>query len=205
MMCTVKEAAVPKAATVGVLHLYHIGSRAAASDQKAARYPPSRLRRRCFCLSVVECDTWLLLTCLCSHTNPSLVFSMSSTTSTIVKVGCSLLGGAALLYVTKRLWEKKGTTASKECYFVGIDLGATNAKAGVVKDDGELIATSSEPLSDYSDTGVVRSLVKVCNNALEAAGLKWSDIGEIGIGSPGTIDFDVVYYTYRLFIEWHCY
>ncbi|KAK8790165.1 hypothetical protein WA538_001449 [Blastocystis sp. DL] len=115
---------------------------------------------------------------------------MSSTTSTIVKVGCSLLGGAALLYVTKRLWEKKGTTASKECYFVGIDLGATNAKAGVVKDDGELIATSSEPLSDYSDTGVVKSLVKVCNNALEAAGLKWSDIGEIGIGSPGTIDFD---------------
>ena len=90
--------------------------------------------------------------------------------------------------------------------YVGIGCAGTiDAKAGVVKDDGELIATSSEPLSDYSDTGVVRSLVKVCNNALEAAGLKWSDIGEIGIGSPGTIDFDVVYYTYRLFIEWHCY
>ena len=52
MMCTVKEAAVPKAATVGVLHLYHLGSRAAASDQKAARYPPSRLRRRRLCLII---------------------------------------------------------------------------------------------------------------------------------------------------------
>lgn len=50
MMCTVKEAAVPKAATVVFLEVCHIGSRAAAYDQKAARYPPSRLRRRCFCL-----------------------------------------------------------------------------------------------------------------------------------------------------------
>lgn len=130
---------------------------------------------------------------------------MSSTASTIVKVGCSILGGAALLYATKRLWEKKETTASKKCYFVGIDLGATNAKAGVVSNDGELIATSSEPLSDYSDTGVVKSLVKVSTNALEAAGLKWSDIGEIGIGSPGTIDFDVTRCFHRLQVERRCY
>ena len=52
MMCTVKEAAVPKAATVVFLEVCHIGSRAAAYDQKAARYPPSRLRRRRLCLIV---------------------------------------------------------------------------------------------------------------------------------------------------------
>lgn len=50
MMCTVKEAAVPKAATVAFDVLSYLGSRAAPYDQKAARYPPSRLRRRCFCL-----------------------------------------------------------------------------------------------------------------------------------------------------------
>ena len=107
---------------------------------------------------------------------------MSSTASTIVKVGCSILGGAALLYATKRLWEKKETAASKKAYFVGIDLGATNAKAGVVNDNGELIATSSEPLSDYSDTGVVKSLVKVSTTALEAAGLKDFIETKFGVG-----------------------
>ena len=51
-MCTVKEAAVPKAATVAFDVLSYLGSRTAPYDQKAARYPPSRLRRRCFCLII---------------------------------------------------------------------------------------------------------------------------------------------------------
>ena len=52
MMCTVKEAAVPKAATVAFDVLSYLGSRAAPYDQKAARYPPSRLRRRRLCLII---------------------------------------------------------------------------------------------------------------------------------------------------------
>ena len=69
--------------------------------------------------------------------------------------------------------------------------GATNAKASVVRDDGELISFSSEPLTDYTDKGVVDTLVKVATTAVENAGLKFTDVCEIGVGSPGTIDFDV--------------
>ena len=116
---------------------------------------------------------------------------MSDTYANIVKVGSLIVGGLFIGYVTKKMLERKGKKTQVELYFVGIDLGATNAKAGVVNDNGELIAVATEPLSDYSDMGVVKSLVDVGSRAVSDAKLKWSDICEIGVGSPGTIDFDV--------------
>ena len=108
-----------------------------------------------------------------------------------MKVGSLLVGGLFIGYVTKKMLENKNKKSQKERYFVGIDLGATNAKVGVVNDNGELISVVSEPLSDYSDMGVVKSLVDVSSKAISEVGLKWSDICEIGVGSPGTIDFEV--------------
>ena len=121
---------------------------------------------------------------------------MSDTTSNIVKIGSAIIGAALLGYVSKKTADRFFKTSKKQHYFVGIDLGATNAKAGVVNDDGELLAVFSEPLDDYSDKGVVASLVSVATKAVEEAGLNWSKIAEIGVGSPGTIDFDVIFHSY---------
>ena len=118
-------------------------------------------------------------------------FAMSGTNSNIVKIGGAIIGAVLLGYASKKAADRFFKGSKKPRYLVGIDLGATNAKAGVVNDDGELLAVFSEPLDDYSDKGVVASLVKVATKAVEEAGLTWSKIAEIGVGSPGTIDFDV--------------
>lgn len=118
--------------------------------------------------------------------------SMSDKTKTILQVGGALFATALLGYGVKHYFENSKKKEKCERYFVGIDLGATNAKAGVVNDEGELLATASQPLTDYTDKGVVSSLVEVAAKAVTEAGLKWSDISEIGVGSPGTIDFDVI-------------
>ena len=128
---------------------------------------------------------------------------MSDNTKTILQVGGALVATALLGYGVKHFFESSKRKEQREHYFVGIDLGATNAKAGVVNDEGELLATASQPLTDYTDKGVVSSLVEVATKAVTDAGLKWSDISEIGVGSPGTIDFDVTFF-HLFHLEWCC-
>lgn len=129
---------------------------------------------------------------------------MNNNTVELIKIGGLALGGILLGYITKKLYDRK-STKSTDHFFVGIDLGATNAKAGVVNDKGELLATASHPLTDYTDKGVVKALVEVASEAVKEAGLEWKQITEIGVGSPGTIDFDVYTDYLCLYIEWCCY
>ena len=95
-----------------------------------------------------------------------------------------------------KLFSKKHCCAKKEVkteeakYFIGIDLGATNAKAGVVDKEGNLIAHASSRLENYEFEPVVDALVDACKKALVEAHLTFADITAIGVGSPGCIDFD---------------
>ena len=116
-----------------------------------------------------------------------------SNSGTIAKVSVLAAGGVLLGYAVKKLLEKKSCD-NTELFFVGIDLGATNAKAGVVNNNGDLLASASHPLTDYSEEGVVSALVEVATEAVKNAGLEWSKIAEVGVGSPGTIDFEVKIY-----------
>ena len=76
--------------------------------------------------------------------------------------------------------------------WVGIDLGATNAKAAVVDDTGTVLSNASLPLDTTAEglkpEPVVRTLLACCEAALSAAGLQWPDISGIGVGSPGGLD-----------------
>src|SRR4051812_33687937 len=74
-------------------------------------------------------------------------------------------------------------------YFLGIDLGGTNIKAGVVDDLGNPlsfvhIATEAERGPDVG----LDNLVESARRALEASGLSGDDIPGVGLGSPGTMD-----------------
>ena len=74
-------------------------------------------------------------------------------------------------------------------YYVGIDLGGTNIKAGIVDDQGKLmnkesIKTNAErPMEE-----IIRDMGNLALTVIEKAGLKKEDITAIGIGSPGTPD-----------------
>ena len=129
---------------------------------------------------------------------------MSKTSQTVAAVSGLALGGVLLGYGIKKLLER-GSSKKEDLYFVGIDLGATNAKAGIVNNKGELLGSASHGLTDYSDKGVVDSLVEVATEAVKNAGLEWKDVTEIGVGSPGTIDFDVILCNIVFTLEWCCY
>jgi glucokinase len=75
--------------------------------------------------------------------------------------------------------------------YVGIDLGGTNIKAGVVTDEGKLLnkvtvkTNADRPMED-----IIHDMGKLAADAIKDAGLEVKDIEAIGIGSPGTPDND---------------
>ncbi|MCA1685069.1 MAG: ROK family protein, partial [Planctomycetia bacterium] len=76
-------------------------------------------------------------------------------------------------------------------FFLGIDLGGTNIKSGVVDDNGRSV--SSVSVGTNAHRGPVEglgSLEKAGRLAVEASGLRWDDIAAVGLGSPGTMDLE---------------
>ncbi len=74
-------------------------------------------------------------------------------------------------------------------YRVGIDLGGTNIKAGIVNEQQEIIAQGSVPTNvrrPYQD--IIKDMAELVQNLFQQSGLKTDDVAGIGIGSPGTID-----------------
>lgn len=78
----------------------------------------------------------------------------------------------------------------KSKYIIGIDLGATNIKIGLVDSKGRI--TIRRILSTNSFAGrekILNALIKNIYNILQIKKLKPKDILGIGIGLPGPIDF----------------
>ena len=74
-------------------------------------------------------------------------------------------------------------------YFIGIDLGGTNMKAGVVNENYEIISKATtktncpRPAKEIAD-----DMAKVSIEAAQNAGLSIDDVEWIGIGTPGIAD-----------------
>ncbi|MBQ9542440.1 MAG: ROK family glucokinase [Ruminococcus sp.] len=72
-------------------------------------------------------------------------------------------------------------------YYIGIDLGGTNIKAGVVSEDFEIVAKATCK-TDLPRPGeeICADMAKVALEAVKEAGLTLDDIEAVGIGTPGT-------------------
>lgn len=74
-------------------------------------------------------------------------------------------------------------------YFLGIDLGGTNVKAGVVDDSGQPLSYESVPTqADQGPEQGVENMVRCSHQAVEASGLSWEEIEYVGLATPGTMD-----------------
>ncbi|SEK85239.1 ROK family protein [Ruminococcus albus] len=72
-------------------------------------------------------------------------------------------------------------------YYIGIDLGGTNIKAGVVSEDFEIVAkTSCKTNLPRPGEEICADMAKVALEAVKEAGLTLDDIEAVGIGTPGT-------------------
>jgi glucokinase len=83
------------------------------------------------------------------------------------------------------------TAARRPPFYLGIDLGGTNVKSGVVDDDGQTY--SSVSLKTRAALGPeegLKTLAEAARQAVKASGLDWKEIKAIGLGSPGTMDIE---------------
>jgi glucokinase len=74
-------------------------------------------------------------------------------------------------------------------FYLGIDLGGTNIKSGVVDDAGRPVSAVSVATEAARGPGVgLENLAMAARRAVEASGLGWDAIEGVGLGSPGTMD-----------------
>ncbi len=74
-------------------------------------------------------------------------------------------------------------------FFVGVDLGGTNVKVGVVDDVGRPVSHLSVPTeADKGPEDATARMGQAVKQAIVQAGLESRDIARVGLGSPGTMD-----------------
>lgn len=74
-------------------------------------------------------------------------------------------------------------------FFLGIDLGGTNIKSGVVDDLGRPVSSVSvETNADRGPDAGIATLAQAGHLAVHASGLGWDDVVAVGLGSPGVMD-----------------
>lgn len=79
------------------------------------------------------------------------------------------------------------TTVRK--YYIGIDLGGTFIKGGIVDDRGQIVLSDQIPTeAEKGDRAVAANIAKLAAMLLDACNLSVSDVEGLGIGCPGTID-----------------
>ncbi len=88
--------------------------------------------------------------------------------------------------------------------YIGIDLGGTNIAAGLVSEQGKILAKGSVPtMSERPATEIVKDMANLAKKLVTDNGMSLSDVRGVGIGCPGSIDFKngVVVYANNLKME----
>ncbi len=85
--------------------------------------------------------------------------------------------------------QSRAARERKDVYFVGIDLGGTNFKIGVLDNFGEICSFLSVPtLAEKGPDDAMRRMSSAISKAIERAGIDREQVIRVGLGSPGTQD-----------------
>ena len=88
-------------------------------------------------------------------------------------------------------------------YYIGIDLGGTFIKGGIVDDLGNIIVRNKLPTeSEKGADGVVGNIVSLCRKLLDDANMSPSDVVGIGMGVPGMIESEEGRVVYSNNLAW---
>ena len=73
-------------------------------------------------------------------------------------------------------------------YTIGIDVGGTNLKAGLVNEAYEIVATSKMPLTWQSQEKLAEDLAFLAEDVIAQKGIGKEEVASVGIGFPGAVD-----------------
>ncbi|HSW46237.1 MAG TPA: hydantoinase/oxoprolinase N-terminal domain-containing protein, partial [Phycisphaerae bacterium] len=75
-----------------------------------------------------------------------------------------------------------------EIFYVGVDLGGTNIKAGVLDADARVLCSLSVPTEvGKGRDAVVANIIGAAEQAIGKSGVNRVKVAGIGIGSPGPL------------------
>lgn len=81
------------------------------------------------------------------------------------------------------------TTSGRAPFYVGVDVGGTNIKAGVVDDDGKSLAHVSVPTEAARGPKIgLENIARAAEMAISQSGLAHRDLRGAGLATPGTMD-----------------
>ena len=70
--------------------------------------------------------------------------------------------------------------------YIGIDIGGTNLKAGLVDEDGLLLAVKTMKIREVSDPDALTdTLVALTRELAQEGGVPMEEIASVGAGVPG--------------------
>ena len=76
-------------------------------------------------------------------------------------------------------------------YYIGIDLGGTNIAAGLVSEEGKILIQDSVPTrSERAAEEIVKDMAELSKKLIKEYGITEKDIKSVGVGCPGSIDFE---------------
>jgi len=78
---------------------------------------------------------------------------------------------------------------------IGIDVGGTNLKAGLVDDGGRLLAVRREPLRFDGPERFAGALARLVRETAAAGGVSLAEVRSVGVGLPGAVDGGEILYT----------
>ncbi|HEX3026876.1 MAG TPA: ROK family protein [Clostridia bacterium] len=74
-------------------------------------------------------------------------------------------------------------------YYLGVDLGGTNIKAGLVDESMRLVLKESTPTGEGSGAvEIVKRIADLCRKIVRRAEVSMDDVAWVGIGAPGSAD-----------------
>ncbi len=92
---------------------------------------------------------------------------------------------------------------NNKAYRIGIDLGGTNIKAGIVSAENELLASySCKTLVERPWREVVADMAMAAAKAAQAYGITLADCVSCGVGSPGTVNAENGMVIYSNNFDW---
>lgn len=76
-------------------------------------------------------------------------------------------------------------------YYIGVDLGGTNIAAGIVTEDYKILDKGSVPTkADREPEMIIKDMAELCGRLLDKHHIPLSEVGYVGIASPGTVNGD---------------
>ena len=89
-------------------------------------------------------------------------------------------------------------------FYIGIDLGGTGIKAGIVDENGTILCKESCPTGvERGYEAVIRDMARLCEETVAKSGHSMKEIQAIGIGLPGIYDPATGLVPFCTNLHWH--